>query len=73
MREILINLVASLTKQDASSFSDDTVIREIPGFDSLQFVLMLSELQEKYSIEIPLEKIMEINTLGDLITAARKI
>ena len=46
MRETIIEVLARVMEQDADVFKDDTVIRDIEGFDSLQFVMMISELQE---------------------------
>jgi acyl carrier protein len=73
MRDKIIEVLANILEQDKSFFSDDVVIREIPGFDSLQFVMMISELQESYGIEIPLDRALEIRTIGELIDSARTI
>ena len=71
MREKILSALASVTGQDASAFSDELVIKEIEGFDSLLFVMMLSQLQEMYHIEIPLDKAIEVETVGDLVASAR--
>lgn len=73
MREIIISELAELTGQDAGTFTNDTAIWDIPGFDSLKFVMMISDLQESRHIEIPLDKAIEANTVNDLVTSARSI
>ena len=73
MREQIIEVLARVMEQDASVFTDDTVIKEIEGFDSLQFVMMISELQESYNIEIPLDKAIEVETVGELIACAKAL
>lgn len=72
MKKKIIDVLARVMDQDASMFSDDTVIKEIPGFDSLQFVMMISELQESYNIEIPLDRALEVETVGQLIACAQQ-
>ena len=42
MRDKIIGVLARITGQDASTFTDETLIRDIAGFDSLQFVRMIS-------------------------------
>ena len=71
MRETIIEVLARVMEQDADVFKDDTVIRDIEGFDSLQFVMMISELQDSYKIEIPLDKAIEVETVGELIACAK--
>ena len=71
MREKIIETLAQVMNQDANTFFDETVITEIEGFDSLRFVMMISELQENYNIEIPLDKALEVKTVGDLIASAK--
>lgn len=73
MREKIMEVLASITEQDESTFNDETIIKDIPGFDSLQFVMMISELQESYNIEIPLDKALEVETVGELIASAQLI
>lgn len=73
MRKQIIEVLARVMEQDPSTFTDETIIREIEGFDSLQFVMMISELQESYNIEIPLDKAIEVETIGDLIACAKEL
>lgn len=60
MRDKIIEVLASLMGQKSDKFTNETVIKEIEGFDSLQFVMMISELQENHNIEIPLDKAVEV-------------
>ena len=71
MKDKIIEVLARVMEQDSSVFSDETIIKDIPGFDSLQFVMMISELQESYNIEIPLDKAIEVETVGELIACAQ--
>lgn len=73
MEKKIIEVMAQVMEQDPSAFTDETVIKEIEGFDSLQFVMMISELQESYNIEIPLDRAIEVETVGELIACAKEI
>ena len=70
MKDEIIAALAKITNQDPANFSGDTVIKDIPGFDSLQYVMMISELQESHNIEIPLDKAIEAETIGQLAECA---
>ena len=72
MKEKIIEILARVTGQDPAVLKDDTIIREIKGFDSLQFVMMISELEESHDIEIPLDMALEVETVGDLVTSAKQ-
>ncbi len=72
MRDKIIEVLIQIMGLEENSIDESTVIREIPGFDSLQYVMMISELQETYHIEIPLDKAIEISTIGELIECARE-
>ena len=70
VRETIIRILAETMGVDVSTLHEDTVLQEIPDFDSLQFIMLISELDEKYQIEIPLDKALEVKTVGDLINSA---
>ena len=72
MREIIIRVLAKTMNRMVSDFTDATVIKEIEGFDSLRFVMMISELQEDYNIQIPLDRAIEVETVGELIDCAKQ-
>ena len=73
MKDEIIAALAKVTNQDPATFSENTVIKDIPGFDSLQYVMMISDLQESRHIEIPLDKAIEAETIGQLAEFAVRI
>ena len=73
MEDQIIEVLARVMEQDTSVFTDETVIKDIEGFDSLRFVMMISELQESYNIEIPLDRAIEVETVGELISCAKQL
>lgn len=68
----IIAVLAHTMNQDPANFSGETVIKDIPGFDSLQYVMMISDLQESHNIAIPLDKAIEAETIGQLAECAVK-
>lgn len=70
MKDVILKLISDAVGKTPEDFDMDTVIKDIDGFDSLQFVMLISELQEDYNIEIPLDKALEAETIGDLISCA---
>ena len=68
MKEIILSLFAEML--GTPLLTEGTRIEEIEGFDSLQFVILLSELQERYGISIPVDKALEIGTVAELIACA---
>ncbi|MCD7862160.1 MAG: acyl carrier protein [Lachnospiraceae bacterium] len=70
VRETIIRILAETMGVDAATLHENTVLQELPDFDSLQFIMLISELDEKYQIEIPLDKALEVKTVGDLINSA---
>lgn len=71
MKEKIIEVLAKVLEQNIEVIREDAVIRDLPGFDSLHYVMMISELDESYNIEIPLEKALEVETVGELIACAK--
>lgn len=71
MKEKIIEVLAKVLEQNSEVIREDAVIRDLPGFDSLHYVMMISELDESYNIEIPLEKALEVETVGELIACAK--
>ena len=73
MRETILKVLATSMNIDERSITDDMKIRDIPDFDSLHFVMLLSELQETHSINIPLDKAITVETIGQLIECAVRL
>ena len=72
LREIIFDtLRASLPKP--VELSEQTHIVDDLGLDSVAVMDFVMELEDKLDITVPLDKIAEIETLGDLLTALRDL
>lgn len=70
MREEIKNVVAETLNVDPVSIKDVMAFEDIPEWDSMMFIMILSELEERLKVSIPLEEAMELKTMADLYTAA---
>lgn len=60
--------------QDSSGITNDTPILKQGLLDSLQIMQLISAIEERYTLSIPLEEVIEENfvspkTIGDLLAA----
>ncbi|MDG3439139.1 MULTISPECIES: acyl carrier protein [Nitrospirillum] len=53
--------------------SDDTNITEGLGLDSVAVMDFVMEIEDALDISIPLDRIAEVKTIGDLIATARDL
>ncbi len=69
MKSKIINIFAQLLEIDPSSVREDMRFEEIPEWDSMRFVMVLSELEEA-GIRVPLEDAMQMQTVSELLRFA---
>lgn len=65
MKEKIKSIIAETLELETDVISDDSKVMDIPEWDSMMFVLILSELQEQLGITIPLDDALEIETVSD--------
>ena len=53
--------------------SDDTNIARDLGLDSLAIMNFIMALEDEYDISIPLDRIAQVETVGDLVTAIEEL
>ena len=64
MEEKFLNFVAGLFEVDPSSLTLDTAYGEIPEWDSLMQLRLVAEIGDEYGVEIPIDEVGDITTLG---------
>lgn len=67
MNEKLQALIAESIKVDPSEVTPELTADECVGWDSLAQVLMISRVMDEFDVQIPFEKITEINCVQDFI------
>lgn len=64
----ITELVAKQFGREPDSLDPDTQIQQL-GIDSLDFLELLFELEDRLGIPIPPESVKDVRTLGDLASA----
>ncbi|MDR3683506.1 MAG: acyl carrier protein [Geothrix sp.] len=72
IREIIFGtLRASLNRP--VEFSDQTRIISDLGLDSIAVLDFVMEIEDRLDISVPLDRIAEVETLGDLVATVHKL
>ena len=66
----LLEFIADIMDVDASTISLDTAYGSIPEWDSLMQLQLISELEDEFGIDIPMNS--SIRTLGDFYSIIAK-
>lgn len=61
-----LEFVAGIFRVPATSLSEDTAYGSIPQWDSLMQLRLVAEVEDHYGVEIAIDEVPNIRTLGDL-------
>jgi acyl carrier protein len=59
-------LIADLFKCDLAEVTDATGPGDIPGWDSLGHVMLMTEIQRQFDNHVPVEDAIEVESVADL-------
>jgi acyl carrier protein len=59
-------LIADLFKCDVAEVTDATGPGDIPGWDSLGHVMLMTEIQRQFDSHVPVEDAIEVESVADL-------
>jgi acyl carrier protein len=62
----LKTLIAELFKCDVSEVTDATGPGDLPGWDSLGHVTLMTEIQRRFGKHVPIEDAIEVESVADL-------
>jgi acyl carrier protein len=62
----LKQLIAELFKCDVGEVTDDTGPGDLPGWDSLGHVTLMTEIQRRFDRHVPIEEAIEVESVRDL-------
>lgn len=66
MREKIIALIEETLELEPGTVTENSMIDEIEGWDSLAHVLIIGELENQLDISIPLDEAVEITSVKEL-------
>ncbi len=70
MREKIIALIEETLELEPGTVTENSMIDEIEGWDSLAHVLIIGELENQLDISIPLDEAVEITSVKELFEKA---
>jgi len=63
---LLKQLIAGLFKCSVTDLTDETGPGDIPGWDSLGHVMLMSAIQREFGQHVPVEDAIEVTSIADL-------
>ncbi len=60
-----IEFIAKILGMEVEDLSQDTEYESIPQWDSLMHLVLVAEIEDKYQVEIPIDEVPNIKTLGN--------
>lgn len=66
-------IIASALNVDVSLITDNLAIGEIPEWDSMGNLLIVSNLEEKLSIEFPLDELYELTSVEAFVQKVKEL
>lgn len=70
--EAIKQVICSVLNCELSEVSESTDITKIDGYDSLNHIKIVLEIEELFSINIPMSSVDSIKTIGDIINIANR-
>jgi len=59
-------IILSELKLTDFDFQDETVAYQVPGWDSLNHVIMLAAIEKEYGVRFKTAEVLRLRNLGDL-------
>jgi len=66
MEKEFLEFIANVMNIDVNKISLDTTYGECEAWDSVMFLTMILEIEEKYHVQIPIEKAIELKSLKEI-------
>ena len=67
IRTDLLQILSKLADINPSQIKDSDRLREDLGLDSLQSMELLSRISDKYVLDIEIEDVMDLQTVGEVV------
>lgn len=70
MRKKIIDAITAVLGVQDGIITEDTIISDVPDWDSLAHIMIIGTLEEQFGIEIPLDQAIEIASVAELFEKA---
>ena len=68
MQEEFLDFAAQVLGVPREKVSADTAYETIPEWDSVMHLRLVMEIQDRFGVDIPLERVPDLKTLGDFFS-----
>ncbi len=72
IKEQIKKIIADILKVEESEIDDDTAIGDIPGWDSLNQLQILSAVESAFHIQFTPDVLMELEDFSDIVMATEE-
>lgn len=73
VRDRLKGLMAELFRCEESEISDETGPGDLPGWDSLGHVSLMTDLHREFGVHVPVEDALDVETFQDLVQIVERL
>ncbi|WP_300725351.1 acyl carrier protein [uncultured Bacteroides sp.] len=73
MDEQIIAIIARILEVPIEEINMDTAVGDLPEWDSLHHVMIVTELEKIYNIKFSQEDLMELEDVSDLISLVKEL
>jgi len=64
-------IASEFFKLDESAIVDTLTPRDVPEWDSMQYLLFISEVEKEYGVSLTMDEVLSAASLGDVRAALR--
>lgn len=73
MEEKIIEIIARILEVDIEDVEMDTAIGDLPGWDSLNHIKIITELQNEYGVKYSQNDLAELEDVSDLVALTNEM
>jgi acyl carrier protein len=68
----VIKIISEAIEVDSNKIDEDTAIGDFPNWDSMGQLVIITSLEKEFDIKFDPEDIMDLEDVGDMISAIEK-
>ena len=68
-----LDFVATVLGRDRAALTLETAYGSVPEWDSVMHLRLVMEIEGRYGVDIPMEKVPEIRTLKDFLSSLEAV
>lgn len=66
------SIIVEIFKLDSSKITDELTAKDIPDWDSMNYLLFISEIEKQFNITFSMEEVLNAQSLGDIREMLKK-